>query len=143
MLFSPSFFQAPQMVFFKDAVQHIVRSARVFRQPGGHMLMVSVVYNIQQQLLMILLLIFFFLLLLCSLSLLQALLICRSVWMAPVRRPQSVWLLISPTVDFSSSLSLVATTSSTSAMTSRKCAPKQECREKTQCSCLLMLTLLR
>ena len=28
------------MVFFKDAVEHITRAARVFRQPGGHMLLV-------------------------------------------------------------------------------------------------------
>ena len=35
------YLQAPQMVFFKDAVEHILRAARVFRQPGGHMLMVS------------------------------------------------------------------------------------------------------
>ena len=33
--------QAPQLVFFKYAVEHILRAARVFRQPGGHMLMVS------------------------------------------------------------------------------------------------------
>ena len=33
--------QVPQLVFFKDAVEHILRAARVFRQPGGHMLMVS------------------------------------------------------------------------------------------------------
>ncbi len=31
---------APQLVFFKDAVEHVVRAARVFRQPGGHLLMV-------------------------------------------------------------------------------------------------------
>lgn len=29
------------MVFFKDAVEHITRAARVFRQPGGHMLLVG------------------------------------------------------------------------------------------------------
>lgn len=29
------------MVFFKDAVEHVTRAARVFRQPGGHMIMVS------------------------------------------------------------------------------------------------------
>jgi len=29
------------MVFFKDAIEHITRAARVFRQPGGHMIMVS------------------------------------------------------------------------------------------------------
>ncbi|XP_073527968.1 dynein axonemal heavy chain 14 isoform X2 [Phyllobates terribilis] len=28
-------------VFFKEAVQHITRAARVFRQPGGHMMMVG------------------------------------------------------------------------------------------------------
>ena len=33
--------QAPQLVFFKEAVEHILRAARVFRQPGGHMLLVS------------------------------------------------------------------------------------------------------
>ncbi len=32
--------QVPQLVFFMDAVEHILRAARVFRQPGGHMLMV-------------------------------------------------------------------------------------------------------
>ena len=32
--------QVPQLVFFKDAVEHILRAARVYRQPGGHMLMV-------------------------------------------------------------------------------------------------------
>lgn len=32
---------ATQMVFFKDAVEHITRAARVFRQPGGHMLLVG------------------------------------------------------------------------------------------------------
>ena len=31
----------PQLVFFKDAVEHILRAARVYRQPGGHMLMVG------------------------------------------------------------------------------------------------------
>lgn len=41
--------QAPQMVFFKDAVQHILRAARVFRQPGGHMLMVSTFILISYQ----------------------------------------------------------------------------------------------
>ncbi|KAK3576323.1 hypothetical protein CHS0354_039732 [Potamilus streckersoni] len=30
-----------QMVFFKDAVDHIVRAARIFGQPGGHMLLVG------------------------------------------------------------------------------------------------------
>ena len=33
--------QVPQLVFFKDAVEHILRAARVYRQPGGHMLMVG------------------------------------------------------------------------------------------------------
>ena len=33
------------MVFFKEAVEHIVRAARVFRQPGGHMLMVRIADN--------------------------------------------------------------------------------------------------
>ncbi|KAL5008122.1 hypothetical protein ScPMuIL_013703 [Solemya velum] len=33
--------QASQMVFFKDAVEHITRAARVFRQPGGHMMLVG------------------------------------------------------------------------------------------------------
>ena len=28
------------MVFFKDAVDHLCRAARIFRQPGGHMLLV-------------------------------------------------------------------------------------------------------
>ncbi|XP_069117336.1 dynein axonemal heavy chain 6-like isoform X3 [Argopecten irradians] len=32
---------ASQMVFFKDAVEHITRAARVFRQPGGHMMLVG------------------------------------------------------------------------------------------------------
>ncbi|CAG5136729.1 unnamed protein product, partial [Candidula unifasciata] len=30
-----------QLVFFKDAMEHVVRAARVFRQPGGHLLMVG------------------------------------------------------------------------------------------------------
>ncbi|XP_059157269.1 dynein axonemal heavy chain 6-like [Physella acuta] len=30
-----------QLVFFKDAVEHVVRAARVFRQPGGHLLLVG------------------------------------------------------------------------------------------------------
>jgi hypothetical protein len=34
-------FQSTQLVFFHDAVEHIVRAARVFRQPGGHLLLVS------------------------------------------------------------------------------------------------------
>ncbi|MBN3302923.1 DYH6 protein, partial [Amia calva] len=29
------------MVFFKEAVQHITRAARVFRQPGGHMMLLG------------------------------------------------------------------------------------------------------
>ncbi|OWF46435.1 Dynein heavy chain 6, axonemal [Mizuhopecten yessoensis] len=33
--------KASQMVFFKDAVEHITRAARVFRQPGGHMMLVG------------------------------------------------------------------------------------------------------
>ncbi|XP_033124826.1 dynein heavy chain 6, axonemal-like [Anneissia japonica] len=33
--------QGTQIVFFKEAVEHIVRAARVFRQPGGHMLLVG------------------------------------------------------------------------------------------------------
>eukprot|EP00105_Crassostrea_gigas_P038198 XP_019922346.1 PREDICTED: dynein heavy chain 6, axonemal [Crassostrea gigas] len=37
----PIDYQATQMVFFKDAVEHITRAARVFRQPGGHMLLVG------------------------------------------------------------------------------------------------------
>lgn len=28
------------MVFFKEAVEHITRAARVFRQPGAHMILV-------------------------------------------------------------------------------------------------------
>ncbi|CAH2255707.1 dynein heavy chain 14, axonemal [Pelobates cultripes] len=28
-------------VFFKDAIQHILRAARVFRQPGGHMMLIG------------------------------------------------------------------------------------------------------
>lgn len=32
---------APQVVFFRDAVEHIARAARVFRQPGGHLLTVG------------------------------------------------------------------------------------------------------
>ncbi|XP_077989551.1 dynein axonemal heavy chain 6-like [Glandiceps talaboti] len=30
-----------QLVFFKEAVEHLTRAARVFRQPGGHMLLVG------------------------------------------------------------------------------------------------------
>ncbi|ELU16870.1 hypothetical protein CAPTEDRAFT_116653 [Capitella teleta] len=33
--------QAPRIVFFRDAMEHILRAARVFRQPGGHMLLVG------------------------------------------------------------------------------------------------------
>ncbi|XP_071080158.1 dynein axonemal heavy chain 6-like [Haliotis cracherodii] len=33
--------KASKLVFFKDAVEHIVRAARVFRQPGGHLLLVG------------------------------------------------------------------------------------------------------
>ncbi|KAK3092231.1 hypothetical protein FSP39_000084 [Pinctada imbricata] len=33
--------KASQMVFFKDAVEHVTRAARVFRQPGGHMMLVG------------------------------------------------------------------------------------------------------
>ncbi|ESO83512.1 hypothetical protein LOTGIDRAFT_133247 [Lottia gigantea] len=33
--------KSSQLVFFKDAVEHIVRAARVFRQPGGHLLLVG------------------------------------------------------------------------------------------------------
>ncbi|CAC5424056.1 DNAH [Mytilus coruscus] len=33
--------KASQMVFFKDAVEHVTRAARVFRQPGGHMILVG------------------------------------------------------------------------------------------------------
>ena len=29
------------MVFFRDAVDHICRAARIFSQPGGHMILVS------------------------------------------------------------------------------------------------------
>nr|XP_015200682.1 PREDICTED: dynein heavy chain 14, axonemal isoform X2 [Lepisosteus oculatus] len=32
--------QSP-MVFFKEAVEHITRAARVFRQPGGHMMLIG------------------------------------------------------------------------------------------------------
>ncbi|XP_053375273.1 dynein axonemal heavy chain 6-like isoform X4 [Mercenaria mercenaria] len=32
---------ASQMVFFRDAVDHICRAARIFSQPGGHMLLVG------------------------------------------------------------------------------------------------------
>ncbi|KAJ8308273.1 hypothetical protein KUTeg_013147 [Tegillarca granosa] len=35
------FFKTSQMVFFKDAVEHLTRAARVFRQPGGHMMLVG------------------------------------------------------------------------------------------------------
>ena len=30
------------MVFFKDAIEHVTRAARVFRQPGGHMILVRI-----------------------------------------------------------------------------------------------------
>ncbi|XP_070181014.1 dynein axonemal heavy chain 6-like [Littorina saxatilis] len=30
-----------QLVFFRDAVEHVVRAARVFRQPGGHLMLVG------------------------------------------------------------------------------------------------------
>ncbi|XP_035825271.1 dynein heavy chain 6, axonemal [Aplysia californica] len=33
--------QKEQLVFFKDAVEHVVRAARVFRQPGGHLMLVG------------------------------------------------------------------------------------------------------
>ncbi|KAL4237693.1 Dynein heavy chain 14 [Mactra antiquata] len=33
--------KASQMVFFRDAVDHICRAARIFSQPGGHMLLVG------------------------------------------------------------------------------------------------------
>ena len=39
-----SFIQAPQLVFFKEAVEHILRAVRVFRQPGGHMLLVFIMH---------------------------------------------------------------------------------------------------
>ena len=32
--------QSSKLVFFRDAVEHVVRAARVFRQPGGHLLLV-------------------------------------------------------------------------------------------------------
>ncbi|MBN3325639.1 DYH1B protein, partial [Atractosteus spatula] len=35
-----SYVQSP-MVFFKEAVEHITRAARVFRQPGGHMMLIG------------------------------------------------------------------------------------------------------
>ena len=31
------------MVFFRDAIDHICRAARIFSQPGGHMLLVGLV----------------------------------------------------------------------------------------------------
>ncbi|KAL8598268.1 hypothetical protein ACOMHN_035218 [Nucella lapillus] len=33
--------ESNQLVFFRDAVEHVVRAARVFRQPGGHLLLVG------------------------------------------------------------------------------------------------------
>ena len=33
--------QGSQLVFFNEALEHIVRAARVFRQPGGHMVLVG------------------------------------------------------------------------------------------------------
>ncbi|GFO34548.1 dynein heavy chain 1, axonemal, partial [Plakobranchus ocellatus] len=33
--------KADQIVFFKEAVEHVVRAARVFRQPGGHLMLVG------------------------------------------------------------------------------------------------------
>ncbi|CAH1791320.1 unnamed protein product [Owenia fusiformis] len=33
--------QSSRVVYFRDAVDHITRAARVFRQPGGHMLLVG------------------------------------------------------------------------------------------------------
>ncbi|KAK7488391.1 hypothetical protein BaRGS_00020365, partial [Batillaria attramentaria] len=33
--------KSSQLVFFRDAVEHVVRAARVFRQPGGHLLLVG------------------------------------------------------------------------------------------------------
>ncbi|XP_071833092.1 dynein axonemal heavy chain 6-like isoform X4 [Apostichopus japonicus] len=33
--------QENQLVFFKGALEHIIRAARVFRQPGGHMVLVG------------------------------------------------------------------------------------------------------
>ncbi|RUS88172.1 hypothetical protein EGW08_004069 [Elysia chlorotica] len=33
--------KADQLVFFKEAVEHVVRAARVFRQPGGHLMLVG------------------------------------------------------------------------------------------------------
>ena len=44
---SVEYLQAPQMVFFKEAVEHILRAARVFRQPGGHMLLVSKLFTLE------------------------------------------------------------------------------------------------
>ena len=34
-------FQMKKVVFFDEAVRHIVRAARVLRQPGGHLMMVK------------------------------------------------------------------------------------------------------
>ncbi|XP_038073413.1 dynein heavy chain 6, axonemal-like isoform X3 [Patiria miniata] len=33
--------QGSQLIFFKEALEHIVRAARVFNQPGGHMVLVG------------------------------------------------------------------------------------------------------
>ncbi|XP_071789676.1 dynein axonemal heavy chain 6-like isoform X2 [Asterias amurensis] len=33
--------QGTQLIFFKEALEHIVRAARVFHQPGGHMVLVG------------------------------------------------------------------------------------------------------
>ncbi|XP_041352994.1 dynein heavy chain 6, axonemal-like isoform X2 [Gigantopelta aegis] len=33
--------ESTQFVFFKDAVEHILRASRVFRQPGGHLMLVG------------------------------------------------------------------------------------------------------
>jgi dynein heavy chain len=52
--------QASQMVFFKEAIAHIVRAARVFRQPGGHMLLVSLPNELQKEEVKTILVCFFF-----------------------------------------------------------------------------------
>jgi len=33
---------APPLVFFDAAIDHVIRAARVFRQPGTHMLLVGI-----------------------------------------------------------------------------------------------------